>query len=176
MRISFTSLPEIGEMTILQLLSEVHGVTTWAEPEKSFVLRDHKKIAVDIKKAFQEIDGNENIVLKNNDTVVVASITGFDSILSNESVEVIVAGQVRQPGIVEFAPGEQRNFIRAIFKAGNFTKFAKKSKVRVFRYNKDGSREKIVINAEEIIDDGKLDEDIKLESGDMIIVDERRFI
>ena len=170
-----------GEMTILQALAAVKGVSTWASPRDAYVLRrnvklgKHERITVNIAQAFQNIPGPQNLKLLPDDVIVIPSATGSASVLSIEATEVIVTGQVKSPGLVLFAPGEQCSFVRAIFKAGNFTRFAKKSKVRMIRYQKGQKREVRVINAGRIIDKGHLEEDFALQSGDMIIVSERRF-
>ena len=179
------TLPQNQQMTILQALSEVNGITTWATPRESYILRvkagDGKdkdkpeRIAIDIFKAFKDVASKENHKLLPNDIIVVPSATGTDTVLSVENVEVIVTGQVEKPGLVTFAPGEQRSFIRAVFKAGNFTRFAKRDKVRFIRYVRGKKREVKVVNAERIIDKGFLEEDFELQAGDMIIVDEKRF-
>ena len=64
--------------------------------------------------------------------------------------------------------------LRAVFKAGSFTRFAKKDKVRLIRYGQAGTREVTVVDVERIVDEGFLDEDVELQAGDMIIVDEKR--
>ena len=175
------NLPPSREMTILQALAQVKGVTTWASPKDAFLLRldkranDYKKIPIDINAAFKNIGGKANIALHANDRIVIPSATGTANVLSIEATEVIVTGQVNKPGLVLFAPGEQRTFVRAIFKAGNFTRFAKKTNVRLIRYKKGEKRQVKIIDAEKIIDKGFLNEDFELMAGDMIIVDEKRF-
>jgi protein involved in polysaccharide export with SLBB domain len=77
---------------------------------------------------------------------------------------------VNTPGIVSFAPGEQRTAMRAIFKAGGFSKFAKKKTVRIIHYGKNKERTEKKLNAAKIMDEGILDEDVDLTPGDMIIV------
>ncbi len=174
-------LPPNREMTILQALAEVKGVSTWASPRDAYVLRKNAesdkrgKIMVDIAKAFRDIGGPADLKLEADDIILIPSATGSASVLSIEATEVIVTGEVKTPGLVLFAPGEQCSFVRAIFKAGNFTRFAKKSKVRFIRYKKGQKREVRIVNAGRIIDKGHLEDDFALQPGDMIIVDQKRF-
>ena len=172
-------LPELSQLTVLQALSEVGGITNWAVPEDTYVLRpdpdtgEAQKIAADLTVAFADIGGTSNLRLRPDDIVFVPSAAGTETVLSNEPVEIIVTGEVNRPGIVYFAPGEQRTFIRAVFKAGNFTRYSKGSAVRLIRYEKDGRRTVRKVDADHIIDDGFLEEDFELKPGDMIIVDEK---
>lgn len=173
------SLPPTGSMTILEAVAEVGGVTTWAAPENTYILRQslgeekRERIDVNIFEALKQIDTESNVHLVDNDVIFIPSSTGMDSVLSNQPLEIIVTGEINRPGIVQFAPGERCTFVRAIFKAGNFSRFAKKNRVRLIRYNRDGSREVKVINAEHIIDEGYLADDIELKAGDMLIVDQK---
>jgi protein involved in polysaccharide export with SLBB domain len=85
-----------------------------------------------------------------------------------------MAGEVGSPGIIRFGPGELRTLMRAIFKAGGFTQFAKKDAIRIIRYERDQSRSELVVDAEEIMDKGYLHKDIELQPGDMLIVPQKR--
>ena len=176
------ALPELGSLTILQAISHVNGVTSWASPTDTTVTRqnpislEREKIPVDLISAFKEIGGPEDLKLIADDVVFVpAANAEISQVLSNEPYEIIVVGQVNAPGIISFAPGELRTFMRAIFKAGNFTRFAKKKSVRLIRYGKDQNTEREVktLNASRIIDEGFLEDDVELLPGDMIIVDEK---
>jgi protein involved in polysaccharide export with SLBB domain len=173
-------LPEVGEMTVLQAIAKVGGITAWASPEDCMVTRvnpatgDRVKFQVDLLAAFDDIQGKADVRLAANDVVLIGSANAeMAQVLSNEPYEIIVIGQVNKPGIILFAPGELRTFMRALFKAGNFTRFAKKKAVRLIRYGEDGSRTVTEVNAEKIIDEGRLEDDVELEPGDMIIVDEK---
>ena len=173
------ALPGDRPMTLMQALAEVKGLSAWAAPEKAYLLRYHKKsgernkLEVDLKKAFNDLQSKTNTVMQARDVVVVPSATGNNAVMSVDGTEVILTGQVKQPGLVRFAPGEQRTLIRALFKAGGFTRFAKRDRVKLIRYQ-DNKRKVTLVNAERIIDDGHLDEDVKLQPGDMIVVDEKR--
>ena len=177
------ALPELGNMTILQAISHVQGVTSWASPSETTVTRlnpitqKREKIEVDLIAAFREIGGSQDIQLLADDVIFVrAANVELSQVLSNEPYEVTVVGQVNNPGIVSFAPGELRTFMRAIFKAGNFTRFAKTKSVRLVRYAEDNEnkREVKTVDASRIIDEGYLEDDFELIPGDMIIVDEKR--
>lgn len=174
------NLPELGQLTILQAMSRVNGLTAWASPDRCTVTRFHPvtgardELPVNLISAFREIGGPEDLKLLADDVIFVpAANAELSQFLSNEAFEVIVVGQVNSPGIVSFAPGETRTFMRTLFKAGNFTRFAKKKAVRVISYGEEKKREVRTVDAELIIDDGFLEFDFELQPGDMIIVDEK---
>ena len=77
------------------------------------------------------------------------------------------------PSIIQFAPGEQRTLMRAIFKAGGFNKFAKSKEVRLIRYEKNKERIDKIYNVSKIIEEGYLNEDVELKPGDMVIVPQK---
>ena len=83
-----------------------------------------------------------------------------------------MTGQVKAAGIVKFAPGEAKTVLRAIFKAGGFDQFAKKSKVLLIR-QENGKRKRITVDVELIMEKGEMDKDVTIKHGDMIIVDEK---
>ncbi len=175
-------LPANGERpTVMQVLSEVGGVSKWAAPKRAYVMRRETgqdiptRIEVNIEEAFSNIGGRENMQLHANDVLFVPAATGpFDAILSNSETEIIVTGAVNAPGMVKFQPGEDCTFVRAIFKAGNFTQYAKEDKVRWIHHGEDGSRQVTEVNAARIIQEGELNQDFELSAGDMIIVPRSR--
>jgi len=176
------TFPETGRMTILQLLSAVDGLTSWASPEDAYILRRSlnkpnsapQRIPVNLKEVLTSESPDADVELQPDDVVFVPGLNGNAAqVMTADGCEVIVVGEVNQPGIVVFAPGEQRTLMRAIFKAGGFTRFAKDKAVRLIRYEKGGKRTEIKVNAYEIIEEGYLDKDVALEPGDMLIVPQK---
>ncbi len=175
------SVPVATRLTILQAVSKAGGISSWADPKNVVVTRrdsaskERTRIPVDLDAAFQDIGGEADIEMRNGDVIYVPGANAqTNQVLSSEPCEVIVVGEVNSPGIILFAPGETRTLMRAIFKAGNFSKFAKSKAVRLVRY-RQGERVVETINVEEVMDQGFLDKDVDLEPGDMIIVDQKIF-
>jgi protein involved in polysaccharide export with SLBB domain len=175
-------MPEVGELSIMQAVTEAGGLTSWAEPAGSYVLRrdaqsgSREKIPVDMSRVLADIDEQVQATLRAGDVVFVPANEISAEAVSTEPLEIIVTGQVRNPGLVLFQPGERPTFMRAIFKAGNFTIYAKTKDVRLIRYKEDGTRTTKIINAKEMMDEGRLDQDETLQAGDMIIVEERKIL
>ena len=173
-------MPTVGDITIIQALSYVDGLTSWATPEDAYILRRTKpgqkpqKIPLNLSQIFASATpmGENDVPLRNDDVVCVPGINGA-LYFSSDACEIMITGEINNPGIVSFSPGEQRTAMRAIFKAGGFSKFAKKDKVRIIQYGKNKERAEKKFNAIRIIDEGFLDEDIELNPGDMIIVPQK---
>lgn len=171
-------MPKSGRFTMLQLIPGVGGVSNWALPEESYIMRDtgreaeRKRIEVDVNDILTNPSPDNDVVLQANDILFVPGASG-DEMMQTEPVQVFVIGEVNRPGIVMFAPGEAKTILRAILKSGGFGGFAKKSAVRLIRYGKRDKREEIVVDVGRIMNQGRLDEDVELEAGDMIIIDRK---
>jgi len=84
--------------------------------------------------------------------------------------KITVSGEVRAPGSLEIAAGETITLTEAILKAGDFTQWAKKDKVHLFR----GGTERI-FNVPKLLNEGRVQEDPVLQDGDRIHVDKSWF-
>lgn len=86
--------------------------------------------------------------------------------------KVYVTGQVRNSGGFDVPAGETITVSRAILNAGGFSDFSDKRNVRLIR--KTGDRtETRTINVQEVLEKGKLDADMVVQAGDLIVVPER---
>ncbi|MCM8533877.1 MAG: polysaccharide biosynthesis/export family protein [Lentisphaeraceae bacterium] len=167
--------PEKGTIRALQAIAQVGGLSKWAAPSLAHVLvfdnksSSYTKQSIMIEKAYESIGGELDLILKPEDIIVIPSLA--EGTVAPGSIQVMVAGKVEKPGVVFFEPGEPPSLVRAILKAGNFNKFADKRKVRLIRLENGKSISKKV-NIAELLEDGRLTNDIKLISGDLIVIDE----
>lgn len=85
--------------------------------------------------------------------------------------KISVSGEVRAPGTFEFAGGQAITLTEAIMKAGNFTQWAKKDKVHLYR----GGTEVGIYDVRKILSEGRVQDDPILRNGDRIHVDKSWF-
>ena len=172
-------IPSSGRISIPQALVAVDGLSTWADPKNSYILRANqndtqKKEYIDIQASLTTMLKKNLVYLYGGDELYIPGLNQEDTseILTNVSQEVIIVGQIEAPGIQIFAPGEEATLMRAIFKAGGLTQFAQGDKIKLIRYQ--GKNRTIqIFNINRVIEKGYLEEDVNLKSGDMIIVPQK---
>jgi polysaccharide biosynthesis/export protein len=178
-------IPDVGGLTVLQLITQIGGLSRWADPKEAFLLRrknmneSYERIDLDLQEMFATAVPNteQDVMLQANDIVCIPGLSGgLFEFLSVEDAEVYVVGEVKSDEtLVYFQPGERRTLFRAILKAGGFSKFAKTDEVRVIRYGDDDEgRKEIVVDASAIVEKGDLEQDVDLQQGDMVIVPQKR--
>ena len=174
-------LPTGSNLTLLQVISKGGGITAWADARNCRITRVDRLtqartvLTVNLETAFQDIGGKDDILLQSGDIIFIpAANAQANQVLTTEPCEVIVVGEVASPGIISFAPGESRTIMRAVFKAGNFSRFAKSKEVRLIRYAA-GERTVLLVDVAAILEQGLLDKDVELKPGDMVIVDQKMF-
>lgn len=79
-----------------------------------------------------------------------------------------VIGQVKQPGT--FSTGTQVDVMQALSLAGGLTPFASKSRIIVLRRDENGVQKKIPFDYSAVEDGDKLDTNILLQGGDVVVV------
>ncbi len=89
--------------------------------------------------------------------------------------KVYLVGPVRIPGPQEIPSDEVLTLSKAIMRAGGFSDFADRHNVKVTRKSRSSQEEKktFVVDVGQIFDKGKVELDLPLEPGDMILVPER---
>jgi polysaccharide biosynthesis/export protein len=95
------------------------------------------------------------------------------SVFIEEYSTVSILGQVNTPGNYEIKG--KLSVVELISKAGGFTKIAARNDVSVIRTNKNGTKTKILVKVNDIINKGKEDDDIPLKPGDIVTVPESFF-
>ena len=89
---------------------------------------------------------------------------------------VYVWGQVRNQGALDVLVNENLTAGQAIMRAGGFADFANQRKVKVIRGGTDAAgaaAQPVVLDMEQILNEGKTEKDIVLQPGDLIIVPSR---
>lgn len=120
-----------------------------------------RQVALEIKKALEAS-------LYKNATVLVS--------LNRRSVRspgrVFLTGEVNHQGALELRPDEKLTVSQAITEAGGFSDFANKRKVKIVRKTA-GASMPIMVDISEIVNKGRLDLDVTLNPGDVVVVPAR---
>ena len=106
-------------------------------------------------------------------------ILGLDVIAPKGAVasrgKAYLMGQVRQQGPVEVPADEPFTVSKAVLRAGGFSDYANKRKVKLIHKTggKNGTTETKVVDLVEVLEKGRTDKDLPVEPEDLIIVPER---
>lgn len=114
-----------------------------------------------------------DVKLRNNDVVYVFSSDASTPTEVGEK-EVYVLGEVSKPGIYRFAGAEACSMMHLLFKIGGLPPYANVKGIKIMRRDKNGNEQEIKVNAENILKEGRPEDDVLLENGDRIVVPARR--
>jgi len=149
-------------ITLLQLLCTL-GEAKTADFKKAYLLRNGKKIKEDFHRLFISGDTSDDILLESNDSIFIPLA---------QDKNVYVLGAVSSPKAIEYREGMR--VMEAILEAGGFTKFASQNDTQI-RRKQAGKETSIPVKAKEIITSGNMEQNVKLNPGDYIIVKESIF-
>lgn len=88
---------------------------------------------------------------------------------------IYLVGGVKAPGPMEIPRDDLLTISKAILRAGGFDDFADEKHVRITRKGDSGSDKIITVNVSAILDQGKIDQDVQIQPGDLIYVPEKTF-
>jgi len=153
--------------TLLQLFAHI-GTLEKADIEGAFLLRGREKVEVDFYNLVIKGDFKLDMPLKSGDMLFVPD--DFETRLQ-------VVGAVMNPQTLSYKRG--LTIVDAVLLAGGFTEFADPKKVIVFRKTKDKKGNKtvkqIIVRFNDIVKKGKVEKNLVLLPGDMVIVKEGIF-
>ena len=98
-------------------------------------------------------------------------VLGLDQ-MSRVLGRVYVWGEVRNQGAIEIPPNENLTASKAILRAGGFSDWAKKTKIKIMRAPKTegGAKEEIFVDMEAVLKEGQMEKDAPLQADDIIFV------
>lgn len=134
-----------------------------ADYKRAYILRGGKKVKEDFYALFVNGDTSEDIFMESNDSLFIPQLLDRN---------VYVLGAVTTPKSIEYRDG--MTVMEAILEAGGFTKFASQNDTLIRR--KEADKEiSLPVRAKEIVQDGKMSQNVKLKPGDYIVVKESLF-
>ena len=148
--------------TLLQLLCTL-GEVRVADLKNSYILRKGKKVKEDFHQLFINGDITQDIAIESNDAIFIPQ-------LGDKNIYVV--GAVNLPKMIEYRDG--MTVLEAILEAGGFTKFAKQNDTVILRKT-GNSEQSLPVKAKDLVKDGDLSQNVKLQHGDYVIVKEGIF-
>ena len=151
--------------SLLEAIAKAKGIvvgvqnanaTELADLRRSFVVRDGKKLPIDIEKLYRTGDMTQNVQIEPNDYIYIAS---------NVHNECYVFGSVGRPGAVPLAGN--LTVMGAIAESSGYAKGAWKAKVLVIR-GSVGNPEARVVNTRDVL--RGIEKDVRLAPGDIVYV------
>ncbi|MGH9894985.1 MAG: polysaccharide biosynthesis/export family protein [bacterium] len=149
------------ELTLLQAISVIGGVSPNADAEKGFLLRGDKRIPIDFNRLLQRGDLSQNPKLEPGDSVVVPLADA-----------VYVNGEVKAPGAVKYTG--DLTVLKAITQVGGLTPLASGGRVDILRGNAE-KKERIRVDLDKMMRSPDENPDIRLQPNDIIFVPQRLF-
>lgn len=172
--------------TLFEILQTAGGVTQAADLKSVEIRRrvgisQSSPIRVDLLALLEQGDINQNVYLRDGDTVVIpaaerVAMANLNQLAvsniraSNElPVDIAIVGEVIRPGPYRMTDG-QPTVVQAIQQAGGITTGADLREIELRRKTRQGAEQVVTINLWDIIRNGDLNQDLLLQSGDVISV------
>jgi polysaccharide export outer membrane protein len=157
-------------LTVLQLISTAGGYTDRAQKEYGQLIRRktneerelYRFSAAEVERSVARGKVEADLELSHDDLVVIPSAARV----------VYVLGQVNKPGSFEIPADSRLTVSMAVSQAGSWTKFAATSRIQILRQPPTGESVKLTVNLDEVVG-GKLDQDLELRPGDVVMVPQR---
>ncbi len=146
-------------VTVLQAISQAGGFTREAALTQGQVFTHAGEARpVDLEALWKEGDLTQNVLMYPGDILVVPEA---------EPETLMVVGAVARPGPLDIAQQEERDVLRIVTVAG-VTATADLRRVTIYREG-----DQIVANLQAVMDEGKLEQNVDVEPGDVIMVPEK---
>lgn len=162
--------PCTSDMDVIKAVTLVGGLGEFADWASARIMRkqpngEYSILPVDLNRLFSAADMECNLPIKKGDIFIVPSIRNV------VSAQILLLGEVKQPGSVSFMPGPQATAARIILAHGGLTEFAD-GRVRLQRLAPDGSKKALVLDIGKILKKGDFDDDVALQDGDVLVAPE----
>ena len=151
---------------LLQAVTLAGGPAEGADLSAAYVVRDNKRIPVDLHKLLQEGNLSQNIPLRTGDTVVVPKMAASGNPQEIPERRIYILGKVQKPGV--YAVRQEVPILHAIFLAGGLVEpEANLSGIYVIR-----GKERIPVDLRRLIQKGDLSQNVMIRPEDTIVIPE----
>jgi len=150
--------------TLMQLLCSI-GELNVADLRGAYLQRKGVKIKENFYNLYVKGELGEDQPIEPNDAV-------FIPLLQDKFVYVL--GAVATPKAIEYREG--MTVMEVVLEAGDYTKFASKNKTFIVRKDRDGGAETVIqVKVKDLLQKADLKQNLKLQPGDYVIVEEGMF-
>ncbi|MDR9402953.1 MAG: SLBB domain-containing protein, partial [Halothece sp. Uz-M2-17] len=173
---------------ITEAIKQAGGITRSANVRQVKLHRVYRGepyvLNVNLWKLVDDGDIVQDVTLRDGDRIVIPTVAQNNpqetrllaqSAIApvSQSVEVAVVGEVNRPGSHEVSGGDSGSpptVTQAIEAAGGITNLSNIRKIRVERSTRKGGQEILSANLWALLQEGKVSEDVLLQSGDTVVV------
>lgn len=148
--------------TLLQILCTLGDIKS-ADLKRAYLLRKNTKIKEGFHALFIDGDITEDVPIEANDALFIPA---------HHDKSIYIMGGVNTPKAIEFRDGI--SVMEVILEAGGFSKFANQNDITIIR-KENGKEITIPVQAEKLLKDADLSQNIKLKPGDFVVVMESIF-
>ncbi|GHC05892.1 hypothetical protein GCM10007047_23590 [Cerasicoccus arenae] len=166
-------IPSGDILRVSDAIMRAGGFNLYADPTRVSMIRPNaqnpessQRFDINVGQILETGRLDQDLILRANDRIFVGR-------RGDSSGQYTLSGAVRSPGVYPISIGQKITLSEAILISGGFTEFGDGSDVTLMRYGEDGSRTEREINVNEILEKGRQDNDVLLQPGDRIIVDEK---
>lgn len=147
-------------VTVLETLAQAGGFTPEADLEAAQIFSaDGEVRTVDLEALWKEGDLTQNLLLSPGDVLVVPEA---------EPQTIMVVGAVGNPGVVNIAHQKERDVLRIITISAPDALRADLRRTTIYR-----EEQQIIVDVQAMLDEGKLENNLELEPGDVVMVPEK---
>jgi polysaccharide biosynthesis/export protein len=154
-----------GRTTLLKFLCRLGNLRN-ADLKRTYIVRNGKRMDIDVYGLFVKGDLSKDILLKAEDMIYMPD---------NELNKIYVMGAVNGPKSIYYREGIR--ILDAILESGGFNRYAKENDVLILRRSSEGSQkmEELNLKVKDLMKEGDLSQNVNLMPGDFVIVKEGIF-
>lgn len=172
-------IPVDQVLTVTGAILRAGGITPGGDGRRVMLVRkdpanpdaEERQFVMDVNRMLDSGDFSQDMPVQSDDLIVIPR---------NESTggQVYVVGAVNAPGLYEIPPEREFTVSKAILRAGDFTRFADKKRVKLIRSDENLSEKErtVIINVADVLERGRRDNDPVVKPNDIIRIEERAIV